>query len=154
MQRLVNTVLQKLPWNVRWEGLFCDQTVSDDNWTEFLFLQIRTFKTTEKTKNLQLVLKVWNRNSKRDRNYYLVQWFATYGSRTPRKNISNGVFSCLHNLHDKTIRNLVSFATAYVSEQSTFSLLFVTRKTTMLNVSYVPCIIFVGGSRGYKIYYH
>jgi hypothetical protein len=50
MQRLVNTVLQKLPWNVRWEGLFCDQTVSDGNWTEFLSLQIRTFKTTEKTR--------------------------------------------------------------------------------------------------------
>jgi hypothetical protein len=38
--------------------------------------------------------------------------------RDSSKNTSNGIF-CLNNLHDKKTCNLVSFATAYVSEQST-----------------------------------
>jgi hypothetical protein len=43
-------------------------------------------------------------------------------------------FFCLRHLHDKTISNLVSFATAYVSEQSTLVRCSSTRRTIMLNV--------------------
>jgi hypothetical protein len=65
-----------------------------------------------------------------------------------QENISNGAF-CVHNLHDKTISNLVSFATAYISEQSTLVRFTLTPKITVLCFSYDPCVIFVGGLRDY-----
>jgi hypothetical protein len=56
----------------------------------------------------------------------------------------------VHNWHVKTISNLVSLATTYVSEQSTlFSSL--TCKITVLNFSCVPCIIFVWGLQNYIV---
>jgi hypothetical protein len=55
----------------------------------------------------------------------------------------------VHNLHDKTISNLVCFATAYISEQSALVCFSLARKIAMYNVSHVYRIIFVGGSRDY-----
>jgi hypothetical protein len=59
------------------------------------------------------------------------------------------VFFCLHV---RTISNLVSFVIQYVSVQFTSVRCPLTRKITMFNFSYVPCIIFVGVHE--IIYYH
>jgi hypothetical protein len=97
-------------------------------------------------------LSSFNISSKR-KTRNLEQWFEACYLRTPRgsQNIPGVrgkipvmVCFCLQNLHDKTISNLVSFATAYVSEKFTFVRCSLTRKFTTFNFSYVPCIIFVG----------
>jgi hypothetical protein len=67
-----------------------------------------------------------------------------------RKNIGNGV-SCLNNLHDKMISNLIYFSTAYVSEQFTSVRCPLIPKIIMLNIFYVPCFIFVRGSQDYML---
>jgi hypothetical protein len=97
------------------------------------------------------------------RNLHLRQWFPIYGSRTPwgfaevfrefGKKCQKWCIFCLHNLYDKVIRYLVSFASAYVSQQSASVCCSLNRKITILNCSYVPCIISVGGSQDY-IFYH
>jgi hypothetical protein len=59
--------------------------------------------------------------------------------------------SSLPNLH-KMISNLVYFATDYFSEQFTSVHCSLIGKITVFNVSYIPCIIFVGFHK--IIYYH
>lgn len=63
------------------------------------------------------------------------------------RNISLMTYFCLHSLHDMTISSLDSSATSYVSEQHTLVRCSLTHKITVFNLSYVTCIIFVGGYR-------
>jgi hypothetical protein len=61
----------------------------------------------------------------------------------PEVSREKSAMACFFNdLHDKTVSNLVYFATAYVLEQCTLVRCSLTRKIIMFNFSCVPCIIF------------
>jgi hypothetical protein len=81
--------------------------------------------------------------------FFVEQWFPTYGSRTQAsRKISVMAYFCLYKLHEK-IRSLISFATAYNSEQSTLFRCSLTRKITSLFFSHVPVLFLYRGSCDY-----